>query len=841
MTDDAPPNPPEAKSIPQWIRKVIKTRRGLIAVASASFLIILITLVAVLAFGRSSERTETDSPPSSSRDEDTDTNRFTEWARTFLLLINRDEWLAQPPQHPADPLKHPVPYVIILHTATDNCTTQAKCTFFVRKTQTFHIESFGWWDIGYSFLVGGDGYAYEGRGWDGIGAFAYGYNNRSIGISFIGTFIKVLPPPQQIQAAKQLIVEGVRLGKISPNYKLLAHRQVSATESPGQIMDGGVASPTLRSTKTNDSCRLTRTGDLVQTTENHQHPAFSKSSQKYKSPNNHQKCKSDDKNGCSRLLDEETFRQLQEKSIDNHLNSKHWQRTDRDLKTNNLPHRYNQSEEVNDHPQMLATGESTKTSNHQMTCESNANYQLIVTSGSEEQQNFQTTNKDNCRQFKINQLSIQQKNCQTSKYLNPQSAECLIKYQQSTVNGINQCSAKVDNHSEEHDVNDYNLCTGSEFIHALESCNSDQQQASKSTIQGTTTDNRLRQSDNDNHNYERSNLSFGYCDSTRQTSCSSDEVFTSSSQDDTESYYSESICTSHDDTESIFGGSTSSTQDELGMASTIQVNNCSKVQIGSTINFNGPVTVTENCEQKLPLESMFSNAQVNVFDGSVAEVGTRVNYNGPVNITKIVNVGAIQYEEFERLAIEDKPQTTDKISEPDTLPKTHVRLINRRMWLAQPPLEQAEELQHPLKYVVILHTATEECLKQSDCVFMTRHIQNFHIEGYGWWDIGYSFLIGGDGNVYEGRGWDHMGAFAKGYNHLSIGIALIGTFTNVLPSELQLRTLDYWIEEGVRLGKISPDYKILTHQQLSRTTSPGTAFVQLIKTWPRWSDTPQKE
>ncbi|PSN44924.1 hypothetical protein C0J52_15019 [Blattella germanica] len=110
----------------------------------------------------------------------------------------------------------------------------SKMHLFVRKTQTFHIQSFGWWDISYSFLVGGDGFVYEGRGWDGLGAFAYGYNNRSIGISFIGTFIKVLPPPQQIQAAKQLIVEGVRLGKISPNYKLLAHRQVSATESPGE-------------------------------------------------------------------------------------------------------------------------------------------------------------------------------------------------------------------------------------------------------------------------------------------------------------------------------------------------------------------------------------------------------------------------------------------------------------------------------------------------------------------------------------------------------------------------------------------------------------------------------
>jgi hypothetical protein len=29
-------------------------------------------------------------------------------------------------------------------------------------------------------------------------------------------------------------------------------------------------------------------------------------------------------------------------------------------------------------------------------------------------------------------------------------------------------------------------------------------------------------------------------------------------------------------------------------------------------------------------------------------------------------------------------------------------------------------------------------------------------------DIGYSFLIGGDGNVYEGRGWDRVGSHTIG-------------------------------------------------------------------------------
>lgn len=39
-----------------------------------------------------------------------------------------------------------------------------------------------------SFLVGDDGNIYEGAGWYKIGAHTYGYNSKSIGLAFIGTF-----------------------------------------------------------------------------------------------------------------------------------------------------------------------------------------------------------------------------------------------------------------------------------------------------------------------------------------------------------------------------------------------------------------------------------------------------------------------------------------------------------------------------------------------------------------------------------------------------------------------------------------------------------------------------
>lgn len=47
-----------------------------------------------------------------------------------------------------------------------------------------------------------------------------------------------------------------------------------------------------------------------------------------------------------------------------------------------------------------------------------------------------------------------------------------------------------------------------------------------------------------------------------------------------------------------------------------------------------------------------------------------------------------------------------------------------------------------------------------------------------WEDIGYTFLVGEDGNIYEGRGWGKHGAHSIPYNSKSIGICMIGNFNS---------------------------------------------------------------
>lgn len=44
------------------------------------------------------------------------------------------------------------------------------------------------------------------------------------------------PPKKQLEVVQALIAEGVAKGKISPDYKLIGHNQVSNTECPGTAL-----------------------------------------------------------------------------------------------------------------------------------------------------------------------------------------------------------------------------------------------------------------------------------------------------------------------------------------------------------------------------------------------------------------------------------------------------------------------------------------------------------------------------------------------------------------------------------------------------------------------------
>uniref|UniRef100_A0A8C0IST1 Peptidoglycan-recognition protein n=1 Tax=Chelonoidis abingdonii TaxID=106734 RepID=A0A8C0IST1_CHEAB len=150
-------------------------------------------------------------------------------------IVTRSQWRARAPRNRVQ-LSTPAPYVIIHHTAGSSCTSQASCSQLVRGIQNYHMDSKGWADIGYNFLIDGDGRVYEGRGWSTMGAHAYGWNHKSLGFSFLGTFSSRIPKAAALNAAQSLIQCAVSRGSLSSSYTLTGHRNVNPTECPGNAL-----------------------------------------------------------------------------------------------------------------------------------------------------------------------------------------------------------------------------------------------------------------------------------------------------------------------------------------------------------------------------------------------------------------------------------------------------------------------------------------------------------------------------------------------------------------------------------------------------------------------------
>ncbi|XP_036336905.1 peptidoglycan-recognition protein SB1-like [Rhagoletis pomonella] len=138
-------------------------------------------------------------------------------------------------------------------------------------------------------------------------------------------------------------------------------------------------------------------------------------------------------------------------------------------------------------------------------------------------------------------------------------------------------------------------------------------------------------------------------------------------------------------------------------------------------------------------------------------------------------------------------------------------------------------------YVIIHHSDNPNgCSTPADCQRLIKNIQSDHKGRRKFSDIGYNFIIAGDGNSYEGRGFGLQGSHAPNYNRNSIGIVFIGNFENTTPSQTMLQNAKDLIEHAVQQGYLKDNYTLLGHRQTKATACPGQKLYDEIKTWPHW-------
>lgn len=162
----------------------------------------------------------------------------------------------------------------------------------------------------------------------------------------------------------------------------------------------------------------------------------------------------------------------------------------------------------------------------------------------------------------------------------------------------------------------------------------------------------------------------------------------------------------------------------------------------------------------------------------------------------------------------------------------------RCRWGAAPYRGQPKSLHLPLGFLYVHHTyePAPPCTSFTQCAQNMRSMQRFHQDTRGWDDLGYSFVVGSDGYMYEGRGWHWQGAHTYRHNSLGFGVAFVGNYTAALPTEAAMRSVrDEFPGCALRAGFLRPQYKVLGHRQLVSTDCPGDALFEELRTWPHFS------
>ncbi|XP_006901341.1 PREDICTED: peptidoglycan recognition protein 1-like [Elephantulus edwardii] len=149
----------------------------------------------------------------------------------------------------------------------------------------------------------------------------------------------------------------------------------------------------------------------------------------------------------------------------------------------------------------------------------------------------------------------------------------------------------------------------------------------------------------------------------------------------------------------------------------------------------------------------------------------------------------------------------------------------------------SQKLSLPARYVIVSHTAGASCDSPASCQQQARNVQYYHVRERKWCDVAYNFLIGDDGLVYEGRGWDTKGDHT-GYiwNPMSIGITFMGNYMERVPPARALRAAQNLLACGVARGALLPQYEVKGHRDVQQTQSPGDQLYAIIQNWPHYRD-----
>lgn len=205
----------------------------------------------------------------------------------------------------------------------------------------------------------------------------------------------------------------------------------------------------------------------------------------------------------------------------------------------------------------------------------------------------------------------------------------------------------------------------------------------------------------------------------------------------------------------------------------------------------------------LPFEAYYIQYKVELFTTDMTQSPSFSTFsaiydNIPVHMMDILD----EYQPFEFSQVKSAPKPP---------------VVSREKWGAAAP---GSYKAHTPKRIV-LHHAWRPNISQYKGASTIKGIQRYHQVDNGWADIGYHFLIGPDGVIYQGRPETVVGAHCPP-NVNWVGICMIGDFDpnmDKLPQVTRESLMDLmvWLSSYY---KISPN-ELFGHRDFSTKTCPG--------------------
>ncbi len=121
-----------------------------------------------------------------------------------------------------------------------------------------------------------------------------------------------------------------------------------------------------------------------------------------------------------------------------------------------------------------------------------------------------------------------------------------------------------------------------------------------------------------------------------------------------------------------------------------------------------------------------------------------------------------------------------------------------------------------IRYVAIHHTGAPAEVTPHD-------IAREHVEAHGWPGIGYHFVVGIDGTVWQTQDLSAVSHHVRQFNPVAVGIALSGDFAHASPSPVQLSRTAMLIARVLDDLGLPPEV-VRGHGELVQTPCPGPRF-----------------